>query len=84
MFLHEVLHNKYIFFLSINGSRSSEATIIVENVVKNGRYSGRHLISQTKLVLLFKFYMWKIPNTKGFGKNANSLLLLKMLPKVLK
>lgn len=59
MFLHKVIHNKYIFFLSINGSRPSEATITVEDLVKNG-HSGRHLISQTKLVLLFEFCMWKI------------------------
>lgn len=55
-FVHRVARGRYSFFLSVNGSRSSVATVPGAELVKNGR-SGRYAISQTKRGLFFEFHM---------------------------
>ena len=54
-FLYQVVHSIYSLFLKQNGSSSSGATVIVEDLVKNS-CSGRYLISHSYLNLTCEDY----------------------------
>lgn len=66
-FLYQVVYSIYSFSLSINGSRTSGVTVIVEDLLKNG-CSSRYLISQTKFCYLNFTYEKFLPSHKKITK----------------